>query len=139
MKLSRQFFQRMFFVSALWNFSASIPGMLFPELSMKLFFGAAMDTSLLLGNYYAYSMYLFWWGAVLLFGIGYYQVSRDIERNRGIVWMAIIGKLCFFAFFVASYCAGKATVLALLGGCGDFVFTVLFLIFLWQTRKEPVR
>jgi hypothetical protein len=136
MQLSRNFYRLMFFFGALWNFSFAIPGLLFPEFSIKLTFGTAVDQSMLLGNYYAHSMYLFWWGAVLIFGIGYYLVSRDINKNRGIVWMGIIGKLCFFFFFIYSYLTGKSTILSFLGGTGDFIFTLLFLNFLWQTRKE---
>jgi hypothetical protein len=79
MQLSRNFYRLMFFFGALWNFSFAIPGLLFPEFSIKLTFGTEMDQSLLLGNYYAHSMYLFWWGAVLLLGIGYYMVSLDIN------------------------------------------------------------
>jgi len=129
----------MFFFGALWNFSFAIPGLLFPEFSIKLTFGTEMDQSLLLGNYYAHSMYLFWWGAVLIFGIGYYLVSRDVNKNRGIVWMGVIGKLCFFFFLTSSYLMGKSTILSFLGGSGDFIFTILFLNFLWQTRNETIK
>ena len=97
-----------------------------------------MDQSLLLGNYYAHSMYLFWWGVVLVFGIGYYLVSRDVNKNRGIVWMGVIGKLCFFFFLTYSYLIAKSTILSFLGGTGDFIFTILFLNFLWQTRNEAI-
>ena len=138
MHLSRNFYRLVFFFGALWNFSFAIPGLLFPEFSMKLTFGSAMDQSLLLGNYYAYSMYLFWWGSVLVFGIGYYFVSLDISKNRGIVWMAVIGKLCFFFFFTYSYLTCKSTILSFLGGMGDFIFTILFLNFLWQTRNQAI-
>ncbi|MFZ3155941.1 MAG: hypothetical protein WA124_00360 [Smithella sp.] len=82
MLLSKNFYRLMFFFGALWNFSFAIPGLLFPEFSIKLTFGTEMDQSLLLGNYYAHSMYLFWWGAVLVYGIGYYLVSCDISKNR---------------------------------------------------------
>lgn len=50
---------------------------IFPEFSIKLTFGTDMDQSLLLGNYYAHSMYLFWWGVVLIFGIGYYLYTTS--------------------------------------------------------------
>ncbi|KQC11221.1 MAG: hypothetical protein APR62_10290 [Smithella sp. SDB] len=128
----------MFFWGAIWNFSFAIPGLLFPEFSIKLTFGTDMDQTLLLGNYYAHSMYLFWWGVVLIFGIGYYFVSRDISKNRGIVWMGVIGKLCFFFFLTYSYLTAKSTILSFLGGMGDLIFTILFLNFLRQTRNESI-
>ncbi len=138
MQLSRNFYRLMFFWGAIWNFSFAIPGLLFPEFSIKLTFGTDMDQTLLLGNYYAHSMYLFWWGVVLIFGIGYYFVSRDISKNRGIVWMGVIGKLCFFFFLTYSYLTAKSTILSFLGGMGDLIFTILFLNFLRQTRNESI-
>jgi hypothetical protein len=135
-QFSEKFYRALFFIGALWNMSFSVPGLIFPEFSLRLTFGPEMDQSLVLGNYYAHSIYLFWWASVLLFGIGYFIVSLDIWKNRGIVWLGIIGKLCFYYFFTYSYFTGRSTVLSFLGGSGDFIFTILFLNFLWQTRKE---
>ena len=135
-RLPDNFYRAMFFLGALWNFSFSLSGLAFPAFSMGLTFGPGMDQALITGNYYSRSMYLFWWGAVLIFGIGYYIVSRDTSKNRGIVWMAVIGKLTFFFFFTYSYFTGRSTLLSFLGGSGDFGFTILFLLFLWQTRDE---
>jgi hypothetical protein len=136
MKLQDNFYRKMFFIAAIWNFSFAIPGLLFPEFSIKLTFGPEIDQSLILGNYYARSMYLFWWGAVLLFGIGYYLISLDINRNRAMIWMGVLGKLCFFFFFTYSYFTGRSTLLSFLGGSGDFLFTVMFIAFLFRTRPE---
>ncbi|HOW80978.1 MAG TPA: hypothetical protein PK573_00330 [Spirochaetota bacterium] len=135
-RLSDKFYSRLFFLGALWNFTFSLAGLVLPAFSMRLTFGPDMDQNLVLGNYYSRSMYLFWWASVLLFGIGYYIVSRDINKNRGIVWMAVIGKLAFFFFFTYSFFTDRSTLLSFLGGSGDFGFTILFLIFLLQTRKE---
>ena len=138
MNLSAKFYRLMFFYGALWNFSA-IPSLLFPELSFKLFFGTGMEQSLILGNYYGHGLYLFWWTTVLILGIGYYIVSRDLNKNTGIVMLGIIGKLCYSFFFIYSYFTGKATILAFLGGMGDLTFTVFFVNFLWQTRNKTIQ
>jgi len=133
-KLSDTFYKRMFFVGALWNYSFAIPGIFLPSFMLLLTYGPEMDQSLLLGNYYAYWMYIFWFLAVAVFGIGYYIVSRDIEKNHGVVWLGIIGKLIFFIYLAASYFIGKATILALLAGTGDFIFTIFFISFLYQVK-----
>ncbi len=134
-RISDKVYTRMFFIAALWNFSFSIPGMLFPKYSLTLIFGPEMDQSLILGNYYAYTFFFAWWATVFLFGLGYYFVSRNITKNRGIIWMGIYGKLAVFFSFTYSYFTGLSTIISFLSCTGDFLFTMLFLLFLWQTRE----
>lgn len=128
-------YSRMFFFAALYNLSFAIPGLLFPEFSISLAFGPRVIQSIFI-NFYASSFYYMFWGSVLIFGIGYYFVSRDITKNRGIVWMGIIGKTPVFIYFCYSYFSGHSLLLSLLGGTGDLMFTILFLLFLWQTRSD---
>ncbi len=132
-KLSGNFYAKLFFTGALWNFSFSVPGLLFPEFTLELGFGPAI-APYIMNNDFALSLYRFWHGAILIFGIGYYIVSRDITKNRGIVWMAIYGKLTFFFFLSYYYFTERAAILSFFGGCGDFIFTLLFALFLWQTK-----
>lgn len=135
-RLSDPTFSRIFQFAALFNLSFAIPGLLLPEFCSTLTYGQEMVHSVF-SNYYAYGFYNIFWGAVLVFGIGYWIVSRDVTKNRGIVWMAVMGKTVFFIFFAYSYFTKRATILALLGGTCDLIFTFVFLAFLWQTRNEP--
>ena len=129
-RVSDKAYTKMFFIAALWNFSLSLSWILFPKLILKMTFGREMDPSLVLGNYYASTYFFSFWVAIFLFGLGYYLVSRDITKNHGIIWMGICGKLAVFFFFTYSYITGLSTFFSFVGGAGDFVFTILFLLFL---------
>ncbi len=133
-RISDKAYTRMFLFAALWNISLSVPCILFPKLILTMIFGPEMDQSLILGNFYASTYFFSFWVAIFLFGLGYYFVSRDITKNHGIIWMGICGKIPVFFFYTYSYFTGRTSLFSFLGGIGDFVFTILFLIFLWQTR-----
>ena len=85
-------------------------------------------------NRVALSTYRLFWALVIIFGVGYYIVSRDLTKNRAVIWMAVAGKLTVFVIWSYDYAIGKIKPAAFLGGTGDLVFTLIFLLFLWQTR-----
>lgn len=64
--------------------------------------------------------------AVVIFGIGYYWISKDVARNRDIIKMGIMGKIAIFMIFSIYLLKGEVTFLFFLVGCGDLVFTILF-------------
>jgi hypothetical protein len=82
---------------------------------------------------------LFWlqgfMGAVFVFGIGYYWVSTDFERNRDIVKMGIIAKALVFILVSAYFLMRDATLLGLIPGVIDLLFAVLFLETLARTES----
>jgi hypothetical protein len=73
---------------------------------------------------------------VLVFGIGYYIVSRDPGRNRGIVWMGMLAKIAFFFAAIPYFLKKKITAITFLLAFGDLVFGILFGLFLRNTRNE---
>ncbi len=127
-----RFSRAMFFLAALWNLGAALQGLFFPEAQFLLLFGERMDT----GDFHQVLLYRSFAIAVLLFGIGYYLVSRDTSQNRGIVWLGAAGKVVVFAFFTEAFLKDKATPLAWGLSLGDFVWALLFLGFLYGTRAE---
>ena len=72
--------------------------------------------------------------AVIIFGAGYWAVSRDLLANRAVVWMGLIAKLLIFFTFVYYYVLGQATWFSVFGCSGDFAFSILFILFLYQTK-----
>jgi hypothetical protein len=72
--------------------------------------------------------------AVIMFGIGYYIVSRNLTLNRAVVWLGLVSKLILFAVFTVLFFIDKATLLAFLALCGDAAWSLLFILFLWQTK-----
>lgn len=70
--------------------------------------------------------YFIVFGAVFIFGLGYYWISKDVERNRDIIKMGIIAKVMVFLLFLIYMIKGDITWLLFLAGCIDLVFAVLF-------------
>src|SRR5208283_3830281 len=91
-----------FLISAIWNLYFSISAIFFPEYTLKLAYGEEV-ASAIFNNYYTYTFYNFQSAAILVFGIGYYIVSRDVSKNHGIVLLGIIGKLFFFIYYTIMY------------------------------------
>jgi hypothetical protein len=76
-------------------------------------------------------------GAIIAFGIGYFMVSRDITKNRGVVIIGgLIGKPVFFVNCVATVALGEANARLMVAGVVDLVFFLLFLEFLIATREK---
>jgi hypothetical protein len=135
-QFSDRVWKAVFLVAAIWNIYFSITAIIMRDFNMQVYFGEEAAT-VLSGNYYAVVFYNLLWAAVLVFGIGFYIVSRDVNRNQGIVLLAIIGKLCFLVYYAVMYATSKCTIWGLLGVMADNVFTVLFAYFLIQKRQAP--
>ena len=123
-------YKRFFFISALYHILAGANGMIFFNMMSRMCFRAVPlygMTTFILRTFYTH---------VLVFGLGYYLVSRDPEKNRGIVWMGMLAKIAFFFAAIPYYLRKKITALTLLLAFGDFVFGVLFGLFLVNTRKD---
>jgi hypothetical protein len=130
--MSDRFFSRMFFLAALWNFVAAFGGLLFYQAQFLLLFGQEADT----GDFHQALLYRAFAIVVLLFGVGYYLVSRDTTRNRGIVWLGTAGKVAAFALLTEALLKDRATMIGWGIFFGDFVWALLFLWFLHQTKGK---
>jgi hypothetical protein len=130
--MSDKSFSRMFLLAALWNFAASVGGLLSYETQFKLTFGEEAFT----GDFHQALLYRGFLLSVLLFGVGYYLVSRDTSQNRGIVWLGAVGKVLVFLFFTDAFLEGHATAAAWGVSIGDFLWTLLFVWFLYQTKDD---
>jgi hypothetical protein len=129
--ISTGFWQKMFFVGALWNIGIGLSGLFFYDFSMKMLFGTQAVTD----NLLALIFFRFFMIAVIIFGVGYYVVSRDLKANRAIVWLGLAAKLIIFFTFVYYYFLGQASWFSVFGCSGDFAFSILFMIFLYQTKE----
>lgn len=118
--------KKLFFIGALWNWSAAI-----------LFFGLSVVNRQLLTYFHNIPQTMLWYycflGAVFVFGMGYYWISKDVRRNRDIIKMGIIGKIIVFLLFLIYLLKGEITFLFFLAGCVDLIFTVLFVKVLVRT------
>lgn len=121
------YYRHLFFVGALWNWGASVVFILFYK---KIFTLLGMEIPL-----YPSIMHLFL-VLVVTFGIGYYWVSRDIQKNHDIVRMGIIGKTLVFLLFLFHSLFGNLHPLFITVGAGDLIFAVLFIEFLISSKKR---
>lgn len=128
---SAVFFTKMFFLAGLWNLCIGLTGLFFTDFSVALFFGEGAVTSAFL----AVVMFRLFMVAIMIFGLGYYLVSRELMLNRGIIWLGLISKIILFVIFIYFFFTGKATLIAALALSGDFLWSLLFLQFIYQTRS----
>ena len=70
-----------------------------------------------------------------MLGIGYYYVGVDLEKNRSIVLLGIIGKSGYFLCCTIFWLLGDMVVLIFILGVIDLVFATLFLEF-WVSSKK---
>ncbi|MFO7797967.1 MAG: hypothetical protein ACQERB_07800 [Promethearchaeati archaeon] len=75
-------------------------------------------------------------GLIFVYGIGYFIVGMDINKNRGCVWLGILSKLTFFSFCVIYFAVGDLTFIIVLLGTLDFIFACLFIEFLVNYKQK---
>ncbi len=122
--------RKFFLISALWNFSGGIPAACFPALNMKLFYG--ISTS----NFMAIHLNFAFWVTVILFGIGYLMIAYSPFQNRGLVILGILGKSLVAIGWYYLYIVDRATIVSVLAGTGDLIFTVYFIIYMIRAVEE---
>ncbi len=117
------YYKYMFIIGAIWNLAVAIP-----LLIMSYFINLGLST---LGLIY-YQGFLI---SIILFGIGYYIVGKDINKNHAIVLLGIVGKILVFTFFLAYFLLGIMTILEVIASTIDLIFACLFIEFLINFEK----
>jgi hypothetical protein len=133
-RLSKKTYKVFFVIAAIWNISGGLGAIFMFESNMISLWGAEY-IQMFYDNRVALSTYRLFWVLVIIFGVGYYVISRDLTKNRAVIWMAVAGKLTVFSIWSYDYSIGAIQPAALFGGVGDLIFTLIFLFFLWQTRS----
>jgi len=138
------FWKKMFFVGSLWNLSMGITSFVHKFFILMMLFGNAPVrenlTAFINGavpavdNLQMLIFFRFFMIAVILFGIGYYWVSRDLLANRAVIWLGLVAKLIIFFTFTYYYALGQSSCFSVLICSGDFVFSIFFAAFLWKTK-----
>jgi drug/metabolite transporter (DMT)-like permease len=115
--------KQIYFLGSLWNFGFTISGLLLPGLTLWLMTGSWEGITGTLPR----AFFALFWVAVGLFGIGYYLVSRDPDRNEAVIWTGCGGKLVVFLFFSYLFFHDYITLFGLLAGLGDFIWIFFFI------------
>ena len=115
----------MFIVSALFNIIMAAPALISQTGQL-----ASTETGLYQGWQFPIG-YLYF---VLVFGVGYYLVSRNINHNHGIVVLGILGKVGVVTIYLIDYIWGAGLLIQTLIVAIDFLFALLFIEFLYSYR-----
>jgi hypothetical protein len=118
----------MFVWAALFNFCFGLPIMFATEWCYRITFRVplALDGSMALRFWSDFGF------AVVLIGVGYYLVSRNLDANHGLVWLGVFAKLFDVTVLTYRYAIGIARPVVLLPALVDGAFMLLFLVFLRQ-------
>jgi hypothetical protein len=118
--------RKFFLVSALWNFLGAIPGIFFPALSMRLFYGVQVN------DFHTLFLTSLFWSTVLIFGIGYLIVANAPIKNLGIIALGVIGKtiVAIAWFYIYFFCNDRATIVVVGAAAGDLIFAIYFSYYL---------
>ena len=104
----KNYYKYLFLIGAIWNLAV---GFLF--ISLSPFADSIMP---MLGMEVPPSLVFLqgFFGLTTLFGIGYYLVSRNIDKNHGIVLLGVIGKFYLFILFLIYFILGDTNFLPVL-------------------------
>lgn len=122
----RTYYKRLFIFRATWNWIATLLlaftwnrflsyfDMYVPEVPVWIFLSC---------------------GLIFISGIGNLLVSRNLDKNRGVLVMDIMGRLLFFTLFLIYYVKGEAHFVFVIVGIVDIVLAALALEFLIRYKK----
>ena len=121
-----------FFLAALFNYAIGLPIMLARRWSYDLSYLPEVSRDPM-----ALRLWADFGFAVVLIGLGYQIVARDVSKNRGIVLLGIIAKLFDVFNLTYLYLRGLAKPLVLVPAFIDAVFVALFVAFWVSTARKP--
>ena len=124
---------KMWLLATAFNFVIALPILLAPKWTYELVYVTPPGDPLAV---------VFWrdFGfAVALLGIGYFLVFRDINKNRGIVYLGIVAKLFDVIVLTYRFVVGISHAVVLIPAAIDGGFVILFVLFLikhWPAEKS---
>jgi len=121
-------YKRLFLIGALYNIVLGLIFLVFFSRLMSLFDMPMPPRELAVFHQMGILL-------AMVYGIGYYMVSRDLYAHKGIVLLGIIGKIIVFLLFLHHLVFSGLHVLIFLIGVGDLMFALLFCKFLVFARN----
>lgn len=122
--------KKFFVIAGLWNFAFAVPAFLMPALNFRLVYGFST------GDFYHIWLNTVFFVVVFIFGIAYLMIAYDPPGNTGLIILGIIGKTVVGISFYYLYAIDRVTILPVLGGTGDLIFTFYFICYLVLGPKE---
>jgi hypothetical protein len=122
------FWQRVFRIKGAWNCLGSV-GFFLGDDALRDSLGVQRPDPLYRALFLALAF---------VFGMGYWWVGRDLEKNHDIIRMGIFGQLSVFALslYAVSIARPRLPWPFLIPGLIDLVFAIAFLVFLWTYPRS---
>lgn len=119
-----KYYKYLFIIGAIFNWMVSSTFLVVSILIPDIFrlFGTTNPPTL----FFLHSLL----GLIFVYGIGYFIVGLDINKNRGCVWLGVISKLTFFSFCLIYFLLGDLELIIVILGSLDFIFACFFIEFL---------
>jgi len=73
---------------------------------------------------------------IITYGLGYFIVGLNLEKNEGVVVLGIVSKLSFFFSCLTYFIIGDVNIIIVILASGDFIFACLFAEFLIRKYKN---
>lgn len=116
-----RYHKNLFTIASIWNWLFALSGIMLVTIYknyVTLFLTEAPNSAMFSNLFFS---------LVFTFGIGYYWISRNTIENRSIIKLGIIGKVFVFVLVLVAYFTKEVTILTVLGGVGDLIFSIFFI------------
>ncbi|GEO08852.1 hypothetical protein [Segetibacter aerophilus] len=129
---ANSFYKKFFLFAAFWNVGAGLLGVVSLAFNIKLFYNVVDYSADYLFKIHYYNFWLF----ILIMGIGFYFVSRDVRQNYAMAIVGVLGKTAAVGVWLYYYFLGQATYMVLVAGAGDMLLVLVFIVYLSFTLKN---
>ncbi len=126
----RKYYKIVFLSGALWNIAV------FVIFTILTFFASSLATTLF--ELEIPPSFVFIYGfliLVIVIGIGLYTVSKDIDKNHGVVQMCVFEKYLVFIVFLIFFLLGDYNFGLFWPVIIDLIYGILFTEFLFNYKK----
>lgn len=127
--MTRTYYSVLFAVAALFNIANAILWFLMPRQSLQLF-GLPSDTNTLFLHLFS--------GLVAVFGVGYYRISKNLEKGQEIALLGAMGKMSVVVVVFFYFMQGQASSVIIAPVCLDFLFAMAFIEYYRKSRFKLI-
>jgi len=120
------FYKNFFLFATFWNIGAGLLGVVSLPFNLKTFYNVANYSADYLFKIHYYNFWLF----ILVMGVGFYFVSRDVTHNYAMAIVGILGKTMAVVVWVYYYFMQQATYMVLVASAGDLLLVLVFILYL---------
>jgi len=125
----RKYYKYLFIIGAFFNWIVASSFLVLSVSMPHIFdlFGTSQPPTL----FFIHALF----GLIIVYGIGYFIVGLDIDKNRCCVWLGVLSKLSFFTFCVIYFILGDLYFIIVVFGSMDFIFACLFIEYLVNFKQ----